>query len=191
MFYNRQVHSIKQGRGKTYIFNSIKYERLWSGLAHGQFWNYMQYRLKTSSRNLNSESIKSNFFFKRSIGQSINRNTLARLWWVAKQTYDENNPENPFHLMKYFEKDFYSKAFLLLSSNFSNNPKITHALISAIMMLEEKGIKVTTNQYIQLIIYVNMLGGVFILDYLSKKDLEYKIINHYKSIYKSKQYAMV
>lgn len=166
-------------------------ERLWSGLAHGQLWKYMQYRLKTSSRNLNSESIKSNFFFKQGPNRSLIVNTLSRLWWVAKQTYDENNTENPFHLMRFFEKDLPGKTLSIFSRNFTNNPKIIQALLEAMLSLEDHNIKITRAQFLSLVKYVNMLGGVFILDYLSKEELEYKIIKHYKSIYKSKQYAMV
>lgn len=165
-------------------------ERLWSGLAHGQLWDYMQYRLKTSSKSLNSESIKSNFFFNQGTNRSLIVNTLSRLWWVARQIYDEDNTENPFHLMSFFENNFYSKTFPLFSRNFSNSPKITQALISAIMLLENRGLKITMNQYRHIIRYVNMLGGIFILDYLSKEELEHKIINHLKSIYKSKQFSM-
>ncbi len=164
-------------------------ERLWSGLAHGQLWDYMQYRLKTSNNTLNSESIKSHFFFKQGASRSLIVNALSRLWWTAKNTYDETNQDNPFHLMKYFETNFNSKSFLLFTRNFTNNPKITHSLLSAIISLENENIKI--DQFLSLMRYVNMLGGTYILDYLTKEELQNKIIKYFKATYKIKQYAIV
>lgn len=158
-------------------------ERLWAGLAHGQLWDYMQYRMKTSSKNLSAESIKTNFFFKYGVVKSLTINPISRLWWASKSIYDEENEDNPFHLMEYFRTNFSKKVFLLFSSNFANNPKIVKAFLSAIIYIEDKGIKVTTDQYGSLIRYVNMLGGTYILDYLTKEKLKFKIVNYFNSAY--------
>lgn len=166
-------------------------ERLWSGLEHGQLWDYMQYRLKTSKGNLTTDSIKTNYFFKQGANRSLIVNTVSRLWWVGKHTYDKTNTTDPFYSMKYFEVDFTTKILTLFSSNFTNNPKITRALLNGIVFLEDDGAKVSREQYHSLIRYVNMLGGTYILDYLTTEELQEKIIRYYKSTYKSQQIIFV
>lgn len=166
-------------------------ERLWAGLAHGQFWKYMQYRLKTQTRSLDSESIKHNFFFKHGINRSLIMHPIARLWWISKHVYDETNKDDPFHLMRYFKTGSLSNDLTLFSSHFTHNPKITNAILSSVMYIEDFGIKVNEAQKRSLIRYVNMLGGTFILDYLTKEELEYKIVKYYKSAYVEGDYFRV
>ncbi len=55
-------------------------ERLWAGLAHGQLWEFMNYRCKASGSGMSADSIKSNFFFKRNPRRAVIINTIARLW---------------------------------------------------------------------------------------------------------------
>lgn len=160
-------------------------ERLWSGLEHGQLWDYMQYRLKTDRTSLTSDAIESNYFFKQGAKRSLIGNRISRLWWVGKHTYDENNTEDKFYSINFFNNNFGTKVFNLFSSNFTNNSDITHALLYSILKLEkEYDRKLQEKEYQSLFRYVNMLGGTYILDYLTSEDLQEKIVKYYKSTYK-------
>lgn len=159
-------------------------ERLWSGLAHNQLWDFMRYRCKLSDAKMNADSIKSNFFFKQNPRRAIIVNTLARLWWVGRLTYDENNKEDPFYAIKYFETDFSTKVLTLFSSSFTNNSKITLALIKAIMEIENENGKISRQEYQALLRYLNMIGGTFVLDYLSEDEIKAKILKYYDSAIK-------
>lgn len=166
-------------------------ERLWAGLAHGQLWEFMIYRCKMSSSKMNADSIKSNFFFKRNPRRAIIVNTIARLWWVGRLTYDESNKDDPFYAIKYFETDFSTKVLTLFSSNFTNNSKITLALIKAILDIEDENGKISRQEYQALLRYLNMIGGTFILDYLSEDEIKAKLVKYYNTSIKSNQQKKV
>lgn len=159
-------------------------ERLWAGLAHGQLWEFMIYRCKLSETKITADSIKSNFFFKQNPRRAVIVNTIARLWWVGRLTYDENNKEDPFYALKYFETDFGTKVLTLFSSNFTNNPKVTLALIKAILDIEKVDEKISRQEYQALIRYLNMIGGTLILDYLSEDEIKEKLKKYFNTILK-------
>ena len=75
--------------------------------------------------------------------------------------------------------DFGTKVLSLFSSNFTNNPVITRAILYAINDLTDSGEKISRKDYLEMIRYVNLLGGIIILDYLTEDELKNKIINHY------------
>ncbi len=105
---------------------------------------------------------------------------------MGKLTYDEQNKEGPFYAIKYFETDFGTKVLTLFSSNFTNNSKITLALIKAILEIENKNRKISRQEYQALLRYLNMIGGTIILDYLSEDEIKEKLINYYDSNIKQK-----
>lgn len=159
-------------------------ERLWAGLAHGQLWKYARYRCKTLESKISADSIKSNYFFKQNPHRAVIRNVIARLWWVGRLTYDENNKADPFYAIQWFSGDFHSKVTSLFSSNFSSNIHITLAYLKAVIEIENKGEKVNREVYRELVKYLNMIGGTFILDYLSEDEIKTKIVKYYDSTIK-------
>ncbi len=69
-------------------------------------------------------------------------NTLSRLWWLGRLTYDENRKDS-FELTRYWEEDFSTKMLILFSSNYMGNENITRGLISALIELERQKISVS------------------------------------------------
>lgn len=154
-------------------------ERLWAGIAHSNFYEYMLYRCKLDEKNISKNKILTNFFYNYGNKRSLIIHPLARLWWVGKLLYNEKS-ENPFEALEYLKNDFGTKVLSLFSSNFTNNPIIARAILIAISEIEEKDErKIGRNSYLELIRYVNILGGIIILDYLSEEELIDKIKNHY------------
>ncbi|MTV50838.1 hypothetical protein GJ688_18055 [Heliobacillus mobilis] len=151
-------------------------ERLWSGLEHGIFWDYMQYRWQMNKKLPSESEINSRFFFGQSKRRSLLTNTISRLWWIGKLTYDDNR-KNPFELTEYLKYDFATKILMLFSSNYSSNPTIVRALLSSLLDLERKGTTIDRETFREVTKYLNVLGGTYILDYLDEEVLKDKITN--------------
>lgn len=195
-------------------------ERLWVGLSHSEVcWPYLRYRVinklitddKKSKENI-KESIKSNYFFKQSAKRSLIVNTLSRLWWIGRLTYDENAPAGEeFESLAGIEYDTSTKILSIFSSNFTNNPKIVRAFLKGIIQIESENkqkliddgktdiketdyrvqrkindndIKVSSVNYLELIKYFNSLGGILILDYLEEDELKEKLVTYYRELEK-------
>ena len=88
--------------------------------------------------------------------------------------YDENR-EDPFELLEVFNTDFRTKLLYLFSSNFTNNPTITRAFLSSVLDFEKNGVKIKREIFNETIMYLNILGGTYILDYFEESELKDKI----------------
>lgn len=155
-------------------------ERLWVGLAHSELYDYMQYRCNLKEE-VSAQKIRGNFFFAHGQKRSLIMHTLSRLWWAGRQVYDETSQDN-YKALEYMKVDFPTKVLSLFSSNFTNNPTICQSILLAIADLERKGYKISRESFLELIRYVNQIGGIIILDYLSQDELKDKIMNHFFEI---------
>lgn len=157
-------------------------ERLWIGLTHGDFYEYMQYRWSRQEK-ASATNIYARYFFAHGKRRSLITNSISRLWWIGKYTY-EDSFENPFMLMDYFKTDFGTKSLYLFSSNFSSNDRICKALLIAVNNFEKNDIKVNRNVFKEVIKYLNILGGTNLLDYFSREELTEKIEDYLKLLIK-------
>lgn len=145
-------------------------ERLWAGLAHGQFWNYMQYRTKLGNIKSTDNAILERFFIKYSTKRFYQYNLIARLWWIGRLTYDESR-SNPYELTGYLIGSGFNIDYML-ANNFVNNSKITRALLLACKEFEENQFAINSKAFDYLLKYLNLLGGKFILDYFEEEELK-------------------
>jgi len=155
-------------------------ERLWAGLCHNQFWNYMINRWPIAKAKDEVKFIKKNYFFAHGEKRSLMTNGLARLWWIGRLTYDKDNPNNnPFELTEYLCKDLNGRGFPLFGSNFSNNDKILKIFLYTLKNYEESNnIKLDRNtEFLEMIKYVNKLSGKMLIDYLSNNELRKLILD--------------
>lgn len=148
-------------------------ERLWAGMCLGQFYEYTQYRWKIAKK-CTAQDVKSHFFFAFGARRSLNRNALARLWWIGRLTYDENRPD-PYELTK-FVCENADHALHIIERNTSNNPTIIRAFIDAILTARNEGISINTDTVGELSKYLNLLGGTYILDCLPYQTIYNKIL---------------
>ena len=118
--------------------------------------------------------IKNTFFFSHGKRKSLIMHPLARLWWTGHLVYDGTRAD-PFELLNVFKTDFRTKLLYLFSSNFSNSPTVTKAFLSAIYDFEKNGVKIKTKLFNEIIIYLNILGGTYLLDYFEENELKEKI----------------
>lgn len=156
-------------------------ERFWAGLAHTYCWDYVQYRSRVSENKMQVNKIKNSWYFNQGNKRSLAVNPLARLWWLGKAIYDETDIGCEYRGVEYLKQDFASSAILLLSNNYANNKKITRAILSAGVELRNIGYKIKRKEFNKILRYVNNLGGIIILDYLSEEELRNKIITYGKT----------
>lgn len=157
-------------------------ERLWAGLCLGAFWKYVQYRWDIVNKPTES-NIKQHFFFGYGARRSLTRNAISRLWWIGKLTYDENRSD-PYELTKFVcENSDY--IMHILERNTSNNPMIIRAFLSALIDAKNQGTIINTNVVGELSKYLNLLGGVYILDCLTYEQIYKKIFSKAQELNKS------
>lgn len=140
-------------------------ERLWAGLCHGPFWDYMLYRWPVKSEN----DIRNRYFFGYSKRRSLERNGLARLWWIGWTTYDEKR-EDPYELTRFIlrDSDFIVN---LLGRNFSSNKLLNRAVLRYFIEYEtSNNTSVNRKMFRAVMEQINMLGGTLLIDLYNEDD---------------------
>ncbi len=154
-------------------------ERLWVGLAlHDKCWPYVNARWKKGG--WTTSTIKDRFFFGQ---HPRTRNAIMRLFWVPKLTYDESNPENPWH---YTEFVCSNQRFIedILGRNTSNNIMLLKACVDACDKYSkdhgDKPIDSITMRAVQR--YMSILGGTYVIDTINYDSLKNKIYKELESL---------
>ena len=141
-------------------------ERLWAGLAHTVFYDYM---LKRWPNNYDENSILNHFFFKGGKPRCYMVNTLARLWWLGKMTYIDDDNDH-YKILDYIAHDLNGYGFTLYGSNWSNNKKLRNAFFDAVFEYEkESGNQVGRLLFNEALQHVNALGGIYVIDACSER----------------------
>lgn len=145
-------------------------ERLWSALCLGPFYQYVQYRWNIKEK-CTTGNIEQHYFFTGTSRRALTRNAIARLWWIGRLTYNE---KDEFMLTEFVcrHADYIMH---ILERNTSNNPMIIRAFLHAIIDAQNQGHKINTDAVGELAKYLNLLGGVYILDCLSYQQIYDKI----------------
>lgn len=161
-------------------------ERLWSGMCHCDFWDFLQERWQVKDyHNLSDSNVKTRYFFAHNKKRSLITNSLSKLWWCGRLTYDDKRKDS-FELTKYLINDYATKMLIIFSNNYISNHDITVGLFSALKYLEDIGYQINGKTrrdiYYEATKYLNVLGGTCILDYFTSEELEEKIIKYMKSI---------
>ncbi len=148
-------------------------ERLWAGLCLGPFWNYVKYRWNIDKR-CTADNIKQHFLFGFGARRSLTRNALSRLWWIGRLTYDKSYAD-PWKLTKFVcESSDY--IMHILERNTSNNHAVIRPFLNAVIDAREQGLQIDTNIVGELAKYLNLLGGIYILDCLPEHRIYDKIL---------------
>ena len=168
-------------------------ERLWAGLAIDLCWSYVRERWDIAALfDKGDDSVKNkvldHFFYKQGPRRSFTRNAISRLWWLGKLTYDETH-DDPYHRTRVVTADL-GYVVDLLERNFSNNPRISAEFVDAVEAARAEvssrdGVIMRPELRI-LCKYLNMLGGVYILDNLPEGMIFQKIHDKAVSIARHK-----
>ena len=148
-------------------------ERIWVAFTLYQGLDYMRYRWMPE----NDSDKFDRFFFKNAKSgyskRPLFRNGIARLWWIGYHTYDAKR-SNPYELTEFIcrDQDYINN---LLDIGFAGNPTITKAVIGALLDAEKNGVIINRDLVRSISQYVNLLGGIYILDCLSYDEIYCKI----------------
>lgn len=159
-------------------------KRLWVGLTHGKFYDFVRERWSYDEKNMNKESIIQSRYFFSNKSRALFRNTLSKLWWVGRFTYDARK-SNPFELTEVLgNRDISTRINDLFTSNFSRNPHVTRAFLATIKSYEDRGIPIGGYTYRKLVQYMNLYGGMTIIDYLEEEELMEVISSKIEKLFK-------
>ena len=131
-----------------------------------------------------SNYIHSRYFYSGGQSRGIMRNTLSKLWWIGKFTYDEKRA-NPYELTDVLgNNDMATRVSDMFTSNFSRNPKLAHAFLDAIKYYEDAGCKIGKHTYRKAVQFMNAYGGITLLDFLEEEEMKQVVIKRIDKILK-------
>lgn len=156
--------------------------RLWAYLAHVQHWDYMCKRWKIdvqddeeeeedkkkSPRDKAVDRVGSRYFFKASKGKAFVRHGIARLYWSAYLTYDDDNENgNPYEYTEYFfsKQDIFTS---ITERSYARNKIFILAALKELKMHPEMSREDIRNFLARL----NQSGAITVLDFLDKNQAE-------------------
>lgn len=147
-------------------------ERVWAGLAHSHLRSYMIKRWSYKEKKDKVQFIRKSFFFGHSQARSLMTNGLARLWWIGRLTYDNNN-QNPFHLTDFFSSDINGLSFQFFGTNFSRNFEIVRKIIESLYKFQNKHrLRITRDVFSKLVVEINLLGSKYLLDTVDELKMQ-------------------
>ena len=100
-FNKDEDYSVSDRKNVKAVYEALKnltvsqatQERLWVGLAHHQFRDFMFYRIAKDAKEKDNkkQQIKSAMFYEWGHKRSLFVHKLSRLWWTGYMTYDKDN----------------------------------------------------------------------------------------------------
>lgn len=146
--------------------------RIWTYLAHVQYWDYMKKRwpIENQSEDKRGGYIIEHWFLSGSGASNLARHGLAMLWWGAHVTYDKERSD-PFELTKeFFSMLDYTRT--ILTGTQGRSRTFTHALLEFVI----ENPKLFESQKEAKIRFLmrksNFFGGYKILPVLSKTEIK-------------------
>ena len=171
-------------------------ERLWAGLCNGTFYEYMRKRYQYPTKQLkkketDASNVISRFFFSvgeksRSVRSGFYRNTLAKCWWVGRATFDKDNPNHFERLDVIGANDLTTKiSDIFYNNTFSSNPTILAGICDALKYFGDRGQVLDEKTHVRAAMkYLNAVGGVTLLDMLTREEISKIMISRIISILK-------
>lgn len=166
-------------------------EKIWVALAHTDYLDYQMGIFNSQITNPDNKkreesSLKSRTIFVNGAKRSLAIHNLSILWWLAYYFRDDQNIENPYHLIDFFVSTPYrGNAVALLSSNIISNKEIALGILEAVkVLIEEEGMVVNRFPYSEAGKILNEVGGVRILDTLTREEVKAILIKNLPNSHK-------
>lgn len=153
-------------------------ERLWSGLAHSDFYEYtkMRWSHPREVNNMKKENYIQSRLFYSNDPKAKTRHTIAKLWWLGKMLYDENNLSDPLHFVDTLgRRDMTTRINDVFTSNFSRNIHLLRPFLNVVDDYEKDGKMMNQDYFRSLVQYLNILGGMYLLDFMDEQFIETKL----------------
>jgi hypothetical protein len=151
--------------------------RLWTRLTHVELWPYMRKRwpiekyLKDGA-GVAQGRVLERYFIAQSQSRALMRNGAARLWWGAHLTYDGKR-SNPYELTGVLFSTL-DIAQQILERGLGRAPAVLHGFLEFLLKHNSElltGGDANRARIRKLAKFLNMHGGVCILDCLSKAEV--------------------
>jgi hypothetical protein len=151
--------------------------RLWVTLTHTTFFNYSRQRLFKDVHS--DKQIMRRFHFEGASLEASMRNSISRLWWAAKITYDSTR-NDPYELTKllWSKQDIYQN---LVERSYGTYDSVVKGFLE---FYSEHG-NLKEDQVRKLFTALNSIGGVKVLSVHSKDEIK-DILNDLTSFYNFK-----
>lgn len=160
------------------IFNALKHldlvqandKRLWVTLTHTLFYNYTRKRWGIGESS-SDDTIKDRFHFEGAALRQRNQNSVARLWWASKLTYDPKR-DDPFELTKLLleKQDFYQN---LIDRRFSTYRGTLIGFLNFYSKNKHLDLKLEMRKLFK---GLNALGGVRVLSLMQEQEVEKELV---------------
>ena len=165
-------------------------ERLWAGLCHSVFYDYIRKRYdydktKPKTAKLAISNIKSRFFFSGGTRSGLYRNSISKCWWVGHNVYDGSNITNPFIKLDIIGSNDISTKIsdIFFSNNFSANPTILNGIVMAFKNFKDENINLNFREHMRPSLQLlNAIGGNVILDCLNEEEIADILIDNIYAI---------
>ncbi|ULQ50971.1 DUF6339 family protein [Flavihumibacter fluvii] len=140
-------------------------KRLWVTLSHHIFFKYSKSRW-LKSEEFTSEMIRRRFHFEGASLETRMRNSISRLWWSAKLTYDKNR-EDPYELTKllFSKQDIFQN---LVERSYGTYDSVVKGFLE--FYSEKNYLK--EDQLRRLFTALNSIGGVKVLPVHNKEEIK-------------------
>lgn len=105
--------------------------------------------------------------------RSLMINNISILWWIAYYTYDERLEDPYYYTKRFLSGSYRGNAVAYFSSNLVSNKEIVLGTLEAIYELIDEN-KMIENRfsYSNANKILNLVGGVVVLDFLSKDEIK-------------------
>lgn len=158
-------------------------ERLWAGMLFGQLWDFVKYRRKDELKSGDEREVLNSFLFMRGTKRSCFINCLSRLWWTGFLLYDEKATNHYAAVDLITESAYASNVMLLSSNNFMANKDLALGIMDSISERKNKGEKIGRYHFVDANKYLNCIGGITLLDSLTRDDTKNIIKTRLDKIY--------
>ena len=137
---------------------------------------YLDYhldQLKMITGKKKEASIMSRTIFNNGNKRSLMINNISILWWIAYYTYDERLEDPYYYTKRFLAGSYRGNAVAYFSSNLVSNKEIVLGTLEAIYELIDEN-KMIENRfsYSNANKILNLVGGVVVLDFLSKDEIK-------------------
>jgi hypothetical protein len=150
--------------------------RLWTHLTHVECWQYMRKRWPVerhlAQRDRAMRFVLSRYFVPQSQSRALLRNGIARLWWTARMSYDAER-DNPYELTAVLLSTL-DITQQLLERGIGRAPNVILSFLEFLVRNREvllTGGNENRGRIRRLAKFLNLHGGVSILDCLSKAEI--------------------
>jgi hypothetical protein len=150
--------------------------RLWTRLAHMEFWDYMRLRWPVekhmSNRDRAVRFVESRYFVAQSQSRALLRNGIARLWWTAQLSHDPDR-DNPYELTTILLSTL-DITQQIVERGMGRASNIIKGFLEFLLRNRETlltGGDKNRTRIRRLAKHLNMYGGVCILDLLTKAEV--------------------